>query len=447
MFDRPLSTTAAISSHHLTQPSTTHVWANADLAVLNTDPQHLRFNMSTESTTFNLDMLHYPESPSDSNFSTTDDQELPSDHNNSTFDMLFDDATNSSADAMMQIFSTQEAEQSFIYGCTTVDGGDMLTKMSQEYDDECSILDEVNLISEHGFYYPPGTSCKQELSIDDATTAATVINPSQSPLLPMEELSTVLNYTALPDAAVAYQFSDVMLSTFPFVDHQTDRTFANQNNNYKTNNYKVLYTQPNIPTPDPSPKFLPLTADQHECFDQENQVHSEHNYNATTPHRHPHTGNANNNNLCKRKLQLIENDPSHLLQNNHNKRKLFTQGEHLKDSVNNHSPAKKAKIIPSSIKPLQQIAHTMRHKVGAALTTGGLSLNVQVAAAAARARPVSLSVNTPDLDANMLVDLEQESGEYDLVNFINSTQVNKKKWLRFKLVRLLGDDRRRVGMY
>lgn len=442
MFNQPLSTTAAISSNHLTQPTDTQYWANAEPA-LGTDLQLTPLLSSQQplspfnmlESTFNLDMLHYPDSPSDSNFSTVDqDLAIASHHKLSAIN--FDDS--SVSPNALQLCSTQEAEQSFIYD-TNFDGSIMPVKMSQDYGDDCSILDEVNLISEHGFYYPPGTQCQREFSFGEA--AAVGIPLTESPL-PMEELSTALNKEDLAHETVSHH-SDVMLSVFTL--ERPPGNFVN-NNNYS---YKVTSIKPEVLTPEASPKSTPTViytsySDEEEeegdedekYFDQENQVNNEHNYNSK-PNIYTQTNLLN----CKRKLHLNEDNHQeqiHHLQNIR-KRKLHSDVVNLKDQTQNyhnynHLPAaKKAKItsFPSSFNKQQQTQNTttMRHRIaGNGKLTTMLHLNLQ-AANDDRVRSTSMSVNTPVLESSMLLDLEHFAQDYDLVDFINSSQVNILKAL------------------
>lgn len=407
MFNRPLSPTAAFPSNHLTQPSTdTQYWANADpLALDDIDHQLTQlysqqqqslspFNML--DTDFNLDMLHYPETPSDdSNFATID-------QNTKLADAFDDETTTTTSPNTLQLCSTQEAEQSFIYG-PTFDGSTMPMKMSQEYGENCSIWDEVGLISEHGIYYPPGTSCQRELSIGEVGIPFT-----DSPL-PMEESST-----ALPDDED--QFTDVMLSVFKFDRPQNN--FTNTNNNSK---WPVTKTE--VLTPEASPKATATNPIVEIYFDQENQVHNEHNYNSKPIYAQNQLQN------CKRTLHLTEDN------RNVHKRKLPSNDDCLKDRVHNqfnstHQPGKKAKINSSTSTQTYNTT-TMRHRGPTGSNSSGkldatrkmLHLNLQVAGVD-RVRSTSMSVNTPVLESSMQLDLEQYTLEYDLVDFINSSQVN-----------------------
>lgn len=349
------------------------------------------FSLTSEMPdTFTMNPFDYPLlSP----YSASESNHSMSDH--CLFDKMNAEATAEPSPNQLQC-STQEAEQSFIYGAAP-DGSIQPIKMSQDYDDESSIFDEVNQITENGFYYPTGTPSKP---LDHVMPGALSYDHiyTETPVEPMDSRNSTLS-----DDLALETVSHVMLNVFTF----------NQSNQNNSNSYKVIYTQPEsteeldyceLLTPAASPQSPPCTKYLEDTYEdianvysneqnQGNIVKSEHNY--TTPSAKTKSRHTGRNHLsCKRKLQLDQGLDKYTDQ--------IRVVDTVSESFNQTAAADTDDMRHPQVPPLKLKMHP---------------------AVLRQCEPFAL--NTPEISNNNTLDLETDTMEFDLIDFINSPQVCK----------------------
>lgn len=284
--------------------------------------------------------------------------------------------------------SSQEAEQSFIYN-TASDGSILPIKMSQDYGDENSIFDEINQISLLGCYYPPGTPCKV---IQEALT----VTPSSTNFCEFVGNNIDLD----SKLETISQFGDVMLSVFP-----VDQTVIYSHSDNADDDIKFYVLTPAASPQSPGAQPLEDTIDYSEIIipqsqpDQEYYVQSEHNYNTQqankTQGQRQHTTSRNR---CKRKLQLDRNQDEQTKQIKLERESVGYSKKHIYQTVDDTDE------------------ETMRHP-----RVPPLKLKLHPAVMRQHIEPFAL--NTPEISNNNTLDLETDTMEFDLINFINSSQV------------------------
>lgn len=330
------------------------------------------------------------------------------------------------------------AEESFFFE-STPSGAIMPIKCSQDYEDGDSILDEINQISKCGFYYPNrnNNNCSQNSVKTEIETIPNFYD-SQTLSQGLTNNQAALNIYQDEDSCLetVNHFGDVMINGF--VTPTTSTTFKNfKQINYELDTGDVDYC---MLTPAPSPKsdgniitaIQPIQycddakasftrrsdrgevhvlhvkeavrADDAEKCDandgQEQRLLIEHNYNINAKVNVLNINNSHNINNNSQQIRTIGKNYNNAISKPNCKRKLVMS---MNDEAENTS---------SKLSKQQENNNTMRRVP---------PLKIKLTAAIFKEEPVSVS--TPDI-ANDILEMEDDKFEdFDLIQFITSSQV------------------------